>query len=206
MQRHHSSINIGYWNINKLTSKQVDKSKDDMFIRSIHKSDIIGLAEVKCYMSKSNFEDSIVHTVERKSSKGKQTYGGLGILIRKNLRKGVKYLPLACSEYQWLMLDKNYFGFDRDLYLCFAYIPPQHSSYCIDQNTDFLELVETDISVYKNKGSVLILGDFNERTASQPDFISDDDDNYVPLHEDYVIDNNVICRNSQDIKVCTRGK
>ena len=76
------------------------------------------------YMSKSNFEDFIVHTVERKSSKGKQTYDGLGVLIRKNLRKGVKYLPLTCSEYQWLMLDKNYFGFDRDLYLCFAYIPP----------------------------------------------------------------------------------
>ena len=80
------------------------------------------------------------------------------------------------------------------MYLCFAYIPPQRSSYYIDQNIDFLELVETDISVDKNKDSVLILGDFNARTASQPDFISDDDDNYVPLNEDYVIDSNVICR------------
>ena len=67
-------------------------------------------------------------------------------MIRKHFRKGVKYLPFTCSEYQLqhlLMLDKNYFGFDRDLYLCFAYIPLQHSSYYIDQNTDFLELVET---------------------------------------------------------------
>ena len=48
MQRHHSSINIGYWKINKPISKEVDKTKDDMFIRSINKSDIIGLAEVKC--------------------------------------------------------------------------------------------------------------------------------------------------------------
>ena len=63
MQRHHSSINIGYRNINKLISKQVDKTKDDMFIRSINKSDIIGLAEVKCDIIKSNFEDFIVHTV-----------------------------------------------------------------------------------------------------------------------------------------------
>lgn len=206
MQRHQSSINIGYWNINKLISKQVDKTKDDLFVESINKSDIIGLAEVKYDMSKCGFEDFLVHYVERKSSKGKQAYGGLGILVRKKLRKGVKYLPLTCSEYQWLMLDKNYFGFDSDIYLCFAYIPPQHSSYYIDQNIDFLELIENDISVYKSKGSVIILGDFNARTGSEPDFISDDDDDFLPLNADYVIDSSVINRNSKDAKVCTRGK
>ena len=153
MQRHQSSINIGYWNVNKLISKQVDKTKDNAFAESINKNDIIGLAEVKCDMTKCGFENFIAHYVERKPNKGKQTYGGLGILIRQNLRKGVKYLPLTCSEYQWLMLDKNFFGFDTDVYLCFAYIPPQYSSYNIDQNIDFLELIENDISAYKCKGS-----------------------------------------------------
>ena len=55
------------------------------------------------------------------------------------------------------MFDKNFFGFDTDVYLCFAYIPPQFSSYNIDQNIDFLELIENDISAYKCKGSVIIL-------------------------------------------------
>ena len=78
------------------------------------------MIRVKC-----GFEDFTIHYVERKSNKGKQVYGGLGILVRNNLRKGVKHLPLTCSDYQWLKLDKNFFGFDSDIYLCFAYIPPQ---------------------------------------------------------------------------------
>ena len=206
MKKYYSSVNIGYWNINELVSKQVDKSIDELFKRSINNSDIVGLAEVKSDISNCDFDDHIPHYVERKSNKGNQKYGGLGILIRKSLRKGVKYLTLSSTEYQWLLLDKKYFGFDKDLYVCFAYIPPQYSSYYLDQNIDYLELLEADISKYRSMGSVLILGDFNARTASEYDFILNDDDKYLPLNEDYTIDTNLIHRNSQDTKICTRGK
>ena len=69
MQRHQSSISIGYWNVNKLNSKQVDKTKDDIFLESLNKNDIIGLAEVQCDMSECGFEDFFLHCVERKSCK-----------------------------------------------------------------------------------------------------------------------------------------
>lgn len=206
MKKHHSSINIGYWNINKLVSKQVDKSKDELFKININNSDIIGLAEVKGDICNCDFDDHIPHYVERKSNKGNQKYGGLGILIRKSLRKGVKYLTSSSTEYQWLLLDKKYFGLYKDLYVCFAYIPPQYSSYYLDQNIDYLEMLEADISKYRNMGYVLILGDFNARTASEHDFILNDDDKYLPLNEDYTIDTNLTHRKSQDTKICTRGK
>ena len=115
-------------------------------------------------------------------------------------------MPSTCSEYQWILMDRDFFGFDKDLYVCFAYIPPQYSSYSIDQGIDFLEMVESDISKYKNMGSVMIMGYFNARTASEDDFIINDDDNYLPLQEDYVIDTNMVHRNSQDTKVCSRGR
>lgn len=201
-----TSINFGYWNINKLVSKQVDKSKDELFISSVANNDIIGLAEVKCDTSKVYFDDFVTHFIERKTCKGNQSYGGLAILVKKGIRKGVKYLPVKCSEYQWLLLDKNFFGWDKNLYVCFAYIPPQYSTYHVEQNIDFLELIERDISSYKNKGYVLLLGDFNARTASGPDFIAHDDDNYLPLNEDYKIDNITMRRTSQDTKLCSRGR
>ena len=53
----------------------------------------------------------------------------------------------------------------------------------------FLDLLDNDIAFYRNEGSVLILGDFNARTGSEPDFIINDDDNYLPLNDDYIIDN-----------------
>ena len=66
--------------------------------------------------------------------------------------------------------------------------------------------MDNDISFYRNKGSVLILGDFNAKTGSEPDFIVNDDNSYILLHDDYIIDNTLLRRNSQDIKVCTRGR
>ena len=106
MENIQTSLNIGYWNINKLISKQ---TKDELFINSINRSDIIGLAEVKSDINKVQFENFVAHYVERKSKKGNQSYGGLGILVKKTIRKGVKYLPVKCSEYQWLELDNNFF-------------------------------------------------------------------------------------------------
>ena len=206
MEKIQTSLNIGYWNINKLISKQTDKSKDDLFIGTINKSDIIGLAEVKCDLNKVQFDNFVAHYVERKFKKGNQLYGGLGILVKKTIRKGVKYLPVTCSEYQWLELDKKFFGLDKNLYVCFAYIPPQYSSFYVDQNVDFLDLLDNDIASYRNKGSVLILGDFNARTGSEPDFVVNDDDSYLPLNDDYIIDNVLLRRNSQDIKICSRGR
>ena len=43
-------------------------------------------------------------------------------------------------------------------------------------------------------------------TGSEPDFIVNDDNSYILLHDDYIIDNTLFCRNSEDIKVCTRGR
>ena len=82
MKRHESSINIGFWNINKLISKQVDKSKDNLFTCSINKCDIICSAEVKSDISTGNFIEHVLHYTERKCSKGKQSYGGLGIRVK----------------------------------------------------------------------------------------------------------------------------
>ena len=97
---------MAFGTLKKLISKETDKSKDELFIGAINKSGIIGLAEVKCDLNKAQFDNFVAHYVERKSKKGNQSYGGLGILVKKTIREGVKYLPLKCSEYQWLELDK----------------------------------------------------------------------------------------------------
>ena len=62
-------------------------------------------------------------------------------------------------------------------------------------------MVETDVAKYKNLGAVMLMGDFNARTASEDDFIMNDDDNYLPLHEDYIIDSNIVHR-----KICISSR
>jgi hypothetical protein len=46
-------------------------------------------------------------------------YGGLGILIKNNLRPEMKILMNTNKDYQWLKLDKQFFFyFSKDIFLC----------------------------------------------------------------------------------------
>ena len=83
------ALDIGFWNIKKV---------DNEFTGKIKRCDIIGLAEVKCDINEGSFNDFVVHFIKRNSANRKRFYGGLGILIKRYIRKGVKYLPNTCTN------------------------------------------------------------------------------------------------------------
>ena len=60
-----NSVNIGYWNVNKLISKQCNKLNDELFLKSVGKCDIIGLSETKCDLNGIDLENYIVSHVSR---------------------------------------------------------------------------------------------------------------------------------------------
>ena len=93
-----------------------------------------------------------------------------------------------------------------DIYICAVYIPSANSSYSKSINYDILELIEKDLTKYKAKGEVMICGDFNARTASEVDFISQDSPKYLPLFDSYKNDDTMRVRNNNDVVLDTRGK
>jgi hypothetical protein len=92
----------------------------------------------------------------------------------------------------WLKLDKFFFHFSRDLYICFLYISPINSCYTKRTNCDKLifDKLEKDILKYSLLGDISLMGDLNARVkASDQDYITVDmndvlDDflpnNYIP--------------------------
>jgi hypothetical protein len=68
--------------------------------------------------------------------------------------------------------------YSDDLYICLVYYPPSGSAYTQGLDMDILDCIEKDISTYKMSGDILLCGDFNARTASEPDFIVNDDNSY----------------------------
>ena len=99
---------------------------------------------------------------------------------------------------------KDYFSLDKDIFICFSYISP--CSFQSKSDFDSLEAIIRDINIFKNKGNVFIRGDLNARTGVDPDFIVNDSDKHVPLDPSYIIDSNILQRNSEDTKVDDRGK
>ena len=199
-------ITISAWNIHGLG----DKINDEFFLDKI-KSDINILLETWRGESKEYKipEYSMFSKSRKKRKKAKRHSGGIIVYYRKSLGQGISVVQNGSfsENRMWIRLDKSFFGFQNDIYLCTVYIPPMTSTH---YDNDILSL-ENEISIFSNKGKVLLLGDFNARTGNSSDFIENDStelnnfDFQNILPENYIIDNH-INRNNQDKTCNSQGK
>ena len=195
-------LNIGCWNINGLK----DKYKDNSFLQCVDKFDIICLQETKIAVDMSvHINNFHVIKISRPHEKNFPISGGMMILIKPSVLEGINVLPNNSSEIQWLQLKRNYFSFEKDVFLCFTYISPQFSSYTIRHNLDILSDLEKDIVLYSETGNIMICGDTNARIGKEIEFIDNDND-YVSVPS-YVSCNCYVKQKMSEDRVCnSRGR
>ena len=198
-----SELKFCFWNIGGLK----DKLEDDMFLSEIKQNDIVLLAETHVgHNQKIILEGFHCFQVCRPVSGNGRFYGGLAVLIKSHIRPYISILQNTNKDFQWLKFDKSFFNFQRDLYVCLAYIPPNQSSYTQNLPNDLLDDLEKEISHYSTCGDVMICGDFNARTAASPDYIVNDEIDHLPVYQGYAVDLPSTPRVSKDAIIDTRGK
>jgi hypothetical protein len=166
MGRAETSLNICTWNVGGMITEGTNKCMENKFIEQIKNFDIVLLTETHIgYSTNITVNNFSYYPVCRNKSNNNRYFGGLGILIKKNIRKGISVLQNTNTEFQWLKLKKEFFQFKTDIYLCLVYIPPHTQN-----NIDILELMEKDIIKYRDMGDI----DFNARTGNEPDYIKGD--------------------------------
>ncbi|CAC5416335.1 unnamed protein product [Mytilus coruscus] len=160
-------ISISSWNVHGLG----DKFNDNYFIEFLKNDNNILLETWKG--ENKNFTVSgfnlNFNKIRKKNKRAKRHSRGIIILYKKNIEKGITYIEKGTISQNrlWLKLDKTFFGFDFDLYLCALYMPPEEST---QTENDFHRL-ENEISTFASRGKFLLMGDFNARTAELEDFI-----------------------------------
>lgn len=60
-----------------------------------------------------------------KHKKAKRNSGGIVVFIKDALHKGIQLVLSDSDGIMWFKLDKEFFSFEDDLYLCCAYLPPE---------------------------------------------------------------------------------
>ncbi|CAG2216238.1 unnamed protein product [Mytilus edulis] len=183
--------------------------KDPMFLDFLNKDINILLETWKGGSEDFKIEGyNIISKVRKKTKKAKRHSGGIIVMIKKQFYKGISYLKDATSSQNrlWLKLDKYFFGLKQDLYLCAVYIPPFSSAH---YDSD-LENLENEISSFSIEGQIILIGDFNSRTAMKADYIENDSDEINNfdgidlLPESYITDID-IRRVNQDSTLNTLG-
>jgi hypothetical protein len=208
MNKHTSGLNIAYWNINGLKSKERDKSDDEEFRTFTCSKDIVGIGETHLSKNKLfSFNEYTVKSIYRpRPAKACRDYGGISVLIKKRLQKGVVLIKQKEYHYLWVKVLKEFIHREKDLYICFTHIPHESSSYFGKINYDILNNLHMDIKNNCRNGDVILLGDFNGRVGNVSDWIAYDSDDYLPLHANYIPDKHIVSRNNHDNVVNDRGR
>lgn len=69
-------------------------------------------------------------------------------------------------------MNCNFFGLEQDLYLCAVYIPP----FSLAHYDSDLENLDNEISSFSIEGQIILIGDFNSRTAMKAVYIENNSD------------------------------
>ena len=181
-------MRVTSWNVNGLTAQ---KKQSSDFTNLISQSDIIFLFEtwtnkdsdirLSGYTS-HNFYRKFQHRKARRNS------GGTVIYYRDHLKPGITVVRNHYDTVIWLRLSHDFFGFERDVYICGMYIWGEDSPAYNFVNVDFFDLLQADIDEYENCGYVYLVGDWNSRVGRKSDFIAYDQYNNLTDDEDYTPD------------------
>ena len=117
--------------------------------------------------------------------------GGLVVYFKEQLSAGISIVKVHEDCVIWLKLCKNFFHVENDLMLALCYSVPENSGRQVFIENDVFDMLFADIAEFDVKYTntkYIITGDFNARTATENDYIENDQADYVPLPDDYVID------------------
>ena len=197
VQRRRSYLRVGTWNIEGLTS---DKINDTQFLDIVSEFSILCLVETWSsgdnHLNIPGFE-FLCSTTRRRHKNARHNSGGIAVYVENTILKGINKIKNTHSGIQWIKLNKDFFSLERDLYLASVYISPERTTGDVpDIDSVYASLLE-GIQIYSQHGDVLVQGDFNAYTGTDPDYIVSDETQYPKMEDHYFVDQPVL-RNNLD--------
>ena len=198
---------VGCWNIDGLYDKvngvYLCKMDEEVLQKMQRKFDILCLQETHSAPENifKNNNDFVLLSHCREKSANNRYFGGILLMIRKNIRCGVKVGQIKDRDLFEITLNKNFFGFENDLRILFTYASPISSCYTKARKENVLDKVESILINDKDYDNGIIMGDLNGRTNIVDDFVRDADDKHSPINNPVYIKDNAMKRHNMDKKV-----
>ena len=144
------------------------------------------------------------------NKRARRCSGGVILYVKEDILSFVTVIKSDIPDMVWIKLDKHRFGFVNDLLLCICYVSPNVASCQSATDHDILDQIVLDIAKFEcdyENPLYLVAGDFNSRVAALPDYVEHDDSRYLPLPDEYTVDDNIVSpRSTADATVNAQGK
>ena len=145
------------------------KSQYPEFLTLISNYDIVCLVETKTDDCDSLELKGFVTVMKNRAKFMRVKSGGITLAIKNYLADYVKVIDTESRFVLWFKLDKKVLDTDKDLLFGIVYIPPENSIY--NTGDPYSELENEFLSLREKNKCICLIGDFNARTACDPDYI-----------------------------------
>ena len=131
----------------------------------------------------------------------------MGLLYKSTLRAGINIAEKDSSGFIIAQLKRDFFNIDKDLFICFVYIPPSTLHYYETPDFDYIDLLESKLVKYSEYGDFCIIGDLNARCGERCDYLNDQSvlDCFFESDDCYILPSNTIQRPSMDKSTNSSG-
>ena len=203
-------LRIIQWNVEGINSTLYgNKLMNEQFQNTVLGHDIIALTETQCG------EDTpvslpgyyIFRSTREKHTQAKKYSGGIAVGVKNNIKPAITQVSSRSKDIIWLRLQNNYFNLPNDMIIGVVYISPANSTYTKSLSETVWAVLEDELTQFNNNEQILITGDFNAHTACLPHYITNDDDKFTPVSDNYIADTDRVLhiRANMDEKVCAYG-
>lgn len=181
-------LNIVFWNVTGLKSKFFGIShSSQQFLEYISKFKIIGLAETWATDKDSFILQGFAgfSAVRKQNPNAVKNSGGVLVFVCDELSSITKELPSSSSNVVWVLLQLTKRGLKHDFIIGTVYVSPEYSS--IHSEEDIFNVLDNEICKFRDEhdfAKILLMGDFNGYTATQPDYLMDGSGKYDSFSDD----------------------
>ena len=166
---------LNYWPVerNGIRTKTQDKLNDEVLQQWVQSLDVAVFTET--HLTKGeNLHVPGYRTFQahrEKTPNASRGSGGVAVLIKRCISKGITRINTQSSEMIWLMLNAAFFGLPCDTALGAVYEGPQQSAVTIRENRDAFAAVQEQIDGLLEGTPVILVGDMNACTRMQSERI-----------------------------------
>ncbi|XP_063408891.1 uncharacterized protein LOC134692369 [Mytilus trossulus] len=120
-----------------------------------------------------NLPDDFIY-VTKNGKKIKKASGGIVVIYRKSLEKELNFYNTESQFVLWFKLSKSILSLNLDVIFGCVYVPPENSKY---STIEAFEELENELNILTNTENsyIALVGDFNSKTGSLPDYIIPDE-------------------------------
>ncbi|CAG2233543.1 unnamed protein product [Mytilus edulis] len=120
-----------------------------------------------------NLPDDYIY-VTKNRKKFKKASGGIVVIYRKSLEKELNFYNTESQFVLWFKISKSILSLNSDVIFGCVYVPPENSKY---STIEAFEELENELNILTNTENcyVALVGDFNSKTGSLPDYIIPDE-------------------------------